>query len=205
MKRHGLTAQYVTLAIALRIQLVEYFQSYDLLAERGRHEGNEELEARRLTIVLLTAALCESCINTALALSLSPDEFNDIERRPTLKKWFTYSKRVNPKFNLDPASDTGHQLAFIFECRNAVVHAQAEVYTETDTIHPGNHSPWHLLTHERILTLVTIPVRLLIPLWDGTDPLIACMSSGVQWQLALKEFENRAARTARPILPRGGA
>lgn len=189
MKKHGLTAQYITLAIALRIQLVEYFDRYELISKVGSVDGNEEFEARRLTIVLLTASLCEACINSALAVTLLPEEFKKIERKPTLEKWFKHSKRVNSAFDLDPGSEVAKELVYIFECRNSTTHAQPEVYSETSTIHAGNHAPWHLLTHDRVLPIVSVPAALLIPLCDRTEPLIAGMSSSVQWELHLHEFE----------------
>ena len=56
MSAHGYTAQFVTIAIALRIALCEYYDRVALIEKRYRIEGNEELEARRLTIVLLNTA-----------------------------------------------------------------------------------------------------------------------------------------------------
>ena len=193
MKPHGLTAQYLTIAIALRIQLCEYFERAALIDKKSGMEGNEELEARRLTIVLLTAALCESCINAALALSLEPPEFRKIERKPPLEKWFVHSKRVNAAFTLDPKSADGQELEFLIKCRNSTTHAQPEVYSETATIHPGNHEPWSFLSHERILSIVTLPITLLDQLCAGTEPFIATMPSSVAWQLHLIEFQTKPA------------
>jgi hypothetical protein len=192
-KPSGLTAQYVTIAIALRIALFEYFDRSTLIAKRYSVDGNEELEARRLTIVLLVAALCESCINTALALSSEPNEFKTLERKPTLSKWFDEAKRVNPKFQLDRLSAVGFELAFVFDCRNSITHANAEVYSETSTIHSGNHTPWAAMSHDRVLSVAKLPIALLNDLCSGTAPLIASMSSGVAWQLSLHEFEERSS------------
>lgn len=189
MNPHGHTAQYVTIAIALRIQLVEYFERAAMIGKKFSLDGNEELEARRLTIVLLTAALCESCINAALALTLEPADFNKIERKPPLVKWFDHSKRVNPAFALDPNSADGKELEFLIKCRNSTTHARPEVYTETETIHPGNHEPWAFLNHDRVLPIVTLPVTLLQRLCEGTKPLIAIMPTSVAWQLRLIEFQ----------------
>jgi hypothetical protein len=186
---HGYTAQYVTIAIALRIQLVEYFQRAGLIAEHGSLHGNEELEARRLTIVLLTAALCESYINAALALSLSPAEFRKIERKPPIEKWLVHSKRVNPAFAIDLASS--RELEFLIECRNATTHAQPQVFSEAENIHPGNHESWSQLTHERVLPLAKLVVSLLTQLCAGTQPFIATIPSSVAWELRLVEFESK--------------
>lgn len=193
MKPHGHTAQYLTIAIALRIQLVEYFDRAALIEKRSGLEGNEELEARRLTIVLLTAALCESCINAALALTLEPDEFKAIERRSPLEKWFTHSKRVNPAMALDPNSADGRELEFLIKCRNSTTHAQPEVYSETETIHPGNHEPWSFLNHERVLRIAKLPLSLLSQLCVGPDAFIATMPSSVAWQLHLTDFQKKPA------------
>lgn len=188
MQPYGYTAQYITIAIALRIALVEYFERAALISTRSGIAGNEELEARRLTIVLLTASLCESCINTALALSLPPADYGKIERRPTLEKWLLHSRRVNSTFALDRTGADGRELQFVFECRNAITHAQPEVHSVTGPIHSGNHGPWELLTHERILPMVTMVVTILPALCAGTAPLIAAMPSSVAWELHLNEF-----------------
>ena len=97
----------------------------------GRSEEKQRQNEQMNRSSCLTAALCEACINTALALSLSPAEFKKVERKPPMEKWLVDSKRVNPKFSLDPESPLGQQLAFIIACRNSITHAQPEVYSET--------------------------------------------------------------------------
>ena len=193
LEPHGFTAQYLTIALALRITLVEYFERVTIFGSEADLNHNSELEARRLTIVLLTAALLESCINTALALSLPPDEFKEMVRRRTrtLDKWAIHSKRVNPAFTLDLNSPVGRDLEFIFKCRNSFVHAKAEVYSETDTIHPGDHGPWADLSHERVLPLVNVPVTLLQGLCSEAAPLVAVMCSGTANELRLIDFATK--------------
>lgn len=188
MKPTGCTAQFITIAISLRIALVEYFARAEIIDKNSSIEGNEELGARQLTIVLLTASLLESCINAALAVSLSPPEFKKIERRPTRAKWFDYSKRVNSSFILEEDSPIGREFRFIFDCRDSIVHARPEVHSDNLTIHYGNHAPWGLLKHERILPIVTASLSLIEELSSGCEPLVAGIGPSVAWQLRLSDF-----------------
>jgi hypothetical protein len=191
MNDPGFTAQFVTIAIALRIQLCEYFERAAIAQKHSRLDGLEEFEARRLTIILLVASLCECCINTALALSLPPKELKKIERDPTLKKWRVHSSRVNPQFKLLAGSELESELEFIFECRNSTTHAHPEVFSPTSTIHPGNHQPWAQLTHERVLRVARVPNQLLAGLCRGSSMMVSVMQSDVAEQLRLADFETK--------------
>jgi hypothetical protein len=195
---NGYTCQHTAIAISLRIALVEYYERAALIAQRGRSvHSSEELESRRLTIVLLSAALCEACINLALALTVSVEEFEKIERKSTLAKWFDYSKRVTPGFSVSRESELGRELVFLFNCRDSITHAKAEIFSEGGNLHKGNHDAWSDLNHVRLISIARLPVALLRELCASGVMLVDIIHSGVAWQLCLPEIERSAVLSSK--------
>jgi hypothetical protein len=147
------------LIVALRIACRDYFERHAKLQHRGF--GVDELDARRITIIILTAALCESCINTWLALNLDDDCFSIIERVSPVEKWVKVPKLIikNYKFPLGQVLYT--DLKELFRCRDSIMHQKAEIKTSDGILHKGNHQCWESVDHNKIQKMINLPDSLL--------------------------------------------
>lgn len=190
MKPQEMTAQYVTVAIALRIALFDYFDDVKRVQAVRPIESNEGLEARRLTIVLLAAALCESCVNVAMSVRLGTNEFKKADWTPTVQKWASEIAHVNPAFPFGEKEPLRLGLEFLFTCRNSITHAKPQVWAEEkQVIHAGNHTPWDSLTHESVLPLAEIPILLAKALGTSNNPFVLMIGSNIAHELFLNQFK----------------
>jgi hypothetical protein len=165
------------------------------------YDQTEHLECHRLTIVILTAALCEATINAYLALKLDKDRFGLIDRTSPVSKWTVAPRFVLPNYSI-PDGDLETDLKYLFECRNAVMHAKPEVMEGQDKRHAGNWKPLAELGHSRISGLVTVPIRLAKNLadFDGRDG--AMIYSSIQTSLVIRKLNSMSGDEVPNIGPR---
>ncbi len=187
----GYTLPYATITLALRIALVEYFESYEKIHEKNGN--NDELEARRVMIVILSAALCEACINTWLAVNLDEDVFALIEKSSTVEKWTSAPKLIINSYSFSRGTIVHEDLKFVFHCRNAIMHSKTEVFSGEEKLHKGNYHFLEDLKHDRIIRIAGASVELLNHLnqFDQMNLMTSSMTihSSVSYCLGLSEFE----------------
>lgn len=158
----GHTAQYHTLAraLGLALQIAEDELSRVEANGHGLWAASLQIEARFVTIVTLSAALCESMGNTILATLLDPVAFKAIERKPPVEKWIVHIPRATATPKLIPSA-LSTELDELFDVRNSIMHPQATVFSKTKTVHEGNSSKWNCLEQPtKVRSFASIPVRL---------------------------------------------
>jgi hypothetical protein len=166
----GYFMQHLIVATSLRIALMDYFEHCKIISEEIQVElpdkeyvldANDQLRARRVTIVVLSAALCEACINTWLALHLEKDIFALVERSSTVKKWKSAPKLITDAYNFPDGDVIDEDLKFVFDWRNAVMHTKTEIYSDEETLHKSNYGPLPELKHNRIERIAGVTLELL--------------------------------------------
>lgn len=169
----GHSAQYTTLAEALRLA-VETMEIE--IAELARHgltvsAASLRLEARFVTVTLLSAALCESMANTILATVKTPTEFDEIERYPTVKKW---TQLIPQALACNaPEARLQSELQLLFAVRNSIMHAKATIFSDGENVaHPGNTSLWEHLNPEAARGFAKVPRDLISIVPDTAEGLV---------------------------------
>jgi hypothetical protein len=159
----GFTAQYITLAMALSIAMNEYLEEYDRLSREGPldPESCSGPEPRRITIVVLGAALCESTINTYLSLKLDPACWGVLGRTSTVEKWTTVPKLFLRDYSIPADSPLHGDLKDLFECRNSIMHSKPEVYEGKKKRHKGNGRAWRVSDDAWVNRTYDLVLRLL--------------------------------------------
>jgi hypothetical protein len=152
----GFAGSFAPIEAALRMALFEYYASC-----KKRMINIQEQEARKAMIIILSAALCEACINTWLALNLDPETFALIERVSTMKKWKTAPKLVLEDYHFPTDSKMLDSLKLLFDCRDTIMHAKSEIYAGEEIVHRGNHLLLEKLKRSQIKSLGNITVELL--------------------------------------------
>jgi hypothetical protein len=152
----GFAPSFAPIEEALRIAWFEYCASC-----KEQMINIQKQEARKAMIIILSAALCEACINTWLALNLDPDSFALIERVPTVRKWKTAPKFVFEDYHFPTDPKIYGDLKLLFDCRHAIMHAKSEIYAGEEIVHKGNHLLLGQLRRGQIKSLVDITIKLL--------------------------------------------
>ena len=158
----GHTAQYASLAEALRLAVEDLDSDIGELRKRGLSESAATLriKARTATITVIAAALCESTANTILAIMLEPEEFNKLEAKTTQEKWMRRIPEALGGSLLKPALTTS--LSRLFRVRHAIIHAKAKVYIKHDKpIHSGTVDHWDELDIKSACEFAELPSKLL--------------------------------------------
>jgi hypothetical protein len=141
----GFSAQHINLAMALSIVWEDYLRFKADVEKEGLVDlESTDVSNRRLTVVLLSAALCEAVINIYLALRLSSDQWDEVERTrmPTVKKWRSAPIQFCSDYNFPLGSDLDQDLCQLFECRNSIVHARPDLYEGNEKQRSGNSEDW---------------------------------------------------------------
>lgn len=163
----GHTAQYSTLGRALGWALRSYQEVILAMETRGILEwGNSlNLEARRVTVVLLTAALCESIANTILSAKMTDSKWEKADHTPTVEKWTKLIPKTLELKNHSLSDELRADLEMLFVLRVSIVHAKPSLVVpeenKTRVIREGNGGLWDKLDHETVMRLSTVPVSLL--------------------------------------------
>jgi len=153
----GWTAQHIELATALVVTWEEY--------ARAKQETEIDWEsagsalARRITIVVLAAALCESAVNLYLSLKLEAAEFEKIERQRPFDKWTAAIQALAPGYTL--AETESSDLRFLFGCRDSVMHPKPKMTDARGVRHEGTAEVWEKIDEAAIARIWNLPLRLL--------------------------------------------
>jgi hypothetical protein len=166
----GYYAQHLIVATSLRIALKDYFEHCRRIPEEIQIEqlpdkdyaldAHDELKARRFTIVVLSGALCEACINTWLALNLDQDDFARNEEKSVIWKWRDAPKSIINTYSFPDVIN--EDLKYVIDWRNAVMHTKAEVYdNEKEIIHKSDYGLLEELKHNRLEKIAGVTLELL--------------------------------------------
>jgi len=162
----GHTMQYATLARALGYAQMLVEDDLAQLAIEGLtiSAASLRMEARFVTVTILSAALLESLANTILVTVLAPDEFAKIERKPSDTKWLA---AIPSALGCEPfiPAPLEAELKSLFDVRNSIMHPKAKTFTGTTTINAGNAEKWETLDTATVRAFASLPVRIseLIP------------------------------------------
>lgn len=155
------SSDYNTIALSFRLALVDYFERYTSMsaAEKSDIGGVIELHARRLTVAVLSAALCEACINAFLVLMLGEESFSLLDKASTPDKWISAPKLIFPSYAFPIGSTVHEDLVFVFKWRNWIMHHKTDVLLPGDKMWKATSVP--RLDHSSIKKIASLPVRLL--------------------------------------------
>jgi hypothetical protein len=159
----ALTAQYSTLAIALRVALEDYWECCDEVDEEGfALDSVEEVCARRLGLVILAAVVCEGVINAYLSLTLPAADFVQVEQGSLQTKWTTAIRDLLPDYSVP--EDLQKDLQDLVTRRNSIVHSKPTVHSGKTTIHEGTVKQWENIDDALIERIYHLTPRLLVNL-----------------------------------------
>lgn len=157
----GHTAQYMTLAMALRnsIEAMELDVARLERKQLAISAASLTIEAHCATITVLSAALCENVANTILATLMDSNAFLESEKIPMPKKW---SQTIPELLNCSPPDPKLlRELGLLHQVRTSIVHAKATIYSSGDIVHiEGNDSRWVHLTPEIARSFSRLPLSL---------------------------------------------
>ena len=169
----GHSAQYTTLAEALRLTVETMEAEIAELASRGREpsDASLRLEARYVTITLLAAALCESVANVILATICEATTFGKLERKKTAQKWtIEIPQRLSGP---GPSGKLTKDLELLFDVRHSIMHAKATIYADGETVtNPGNTELWQQLAPDVVRRFAEVPLALVAIIPDTADTLV---------------------------------
>jgi hypothetical protein len=157
----GFTAQHIMLAIALAAAGEDYGRAKQEAEEVIAFESSATAHPRRLTMMILSAALCESTINTYLALRCDPACWASLERANPVEKWSKAPKEFIPQYTFPFGSDLDKDLRFLFECRNSIMHARPRVTIGESVRHEGTAEAWEKIDEAALRRVWDLPLRLL--------------------------------------------
>jgi hypothetical protein len=162
----GFSMPYHTLSVSLRIAFIDYLR---FLAELGNHgdwipenfESHESLEARAITVVLLSAAVCESTINSYLGMNLEAEIANPNDRRSPVAKWRNAPRQYFPEYKIPEESQLNADLVAVFGSRNYLMHARSDIFVGEEKVQAGNHDAMKITDHNHLKRIYRLPVTLL--------------------------------------------
>ncbi len=165
----GFSMPYHTLAVSLKIAFIEYLRFLEQFGDEGdwfskNLESHEALQARAITVVILSAAVCESAINSYLGTKLEDQVANIKDRRPPEKKWRLAPKHFYPGYHIPKESQLDSDLTALFECRNYIMHARSDIFVGEEKVQKGNHDAMSQVDHGCLRRFYRLPVDLLINL-----------------------------------------
>jgi|GEM_PF-2241385 len=187
----GHSAEYKLLARSLHLALKDYFTFFEQLPDHLKADADHvpNLESRLLTVVLLSAALSECCINVILASKLPEVAFELIERSSPEDKWMKAPKLFAADYEFPIGTALNEDLRFVFSCRNAIMHSKPDIFSSTDVRTRGNFDRVLELKHSRLSRLVSLPRRLVehvARLETRWAPFIGVI---IDSELRLREFD----------------
>jgi len=152
------TAQHVELAMALAITWDEYADAKQ--ASEMVWEAAGSALPRRITVVVLAAALCESVVNLYLSDKLEAAKFQTEEWRKPVDKWRGAIGALVPGYDL---TDTdGADLCFLFRCRDSIMHPKPRMTDQQGGVrHKGTADVWDSIDEGAIARIWDLPLRLL--------------------------------------------
>jgi hypothetical protein len=187
----GHTIYYSILAQALARQHLQYSEYYEAnFRKHGKFvEAFEELEERKVSIILLCASLVEALANAYLSLKLETEQFNLLEMQNPVEKWVTAPTFFLPNYSLPKGGDLYQGLKTLFARRNGITHMKPEVRKNGKLVHKGNH-PRAEYEHDQIRLWYSLPSSLLQHLskFDTSNELhmIACSLDHGLWRGSLR-------------------
>ncbi len=180
----GHSGQYGTIARALG-----YAAGYmeDDLEELGYvnapvSAASLRMEARFITVTLLSATLIEALANVALTQWLSPPGLKGLKLRGLLENWTVNLPEACgvPKILPQELID---ELTLLRDVRNSIVHAQTQTFVEGTVVHKGRVEEWSLLTPETVRKFVNLPLRLIATVPQKPDVIPIPIFANDHWLL----------------------
>lgn len=184
----GHTAQYITLAEALR--LARESLEHDLGECNARKiavpESSIRFEARISTICLLAAALSESVANTILATLVGSKAFEKLRMHSTHDKW---TIRIPVALSCPPPSlQLANELKTLFALRASLMHAKATIFGENhEIVVKGDDHIWAGLTVANAKRFASLPYRLTAIVPDSADIVLSTISISLRERIGITD------------------
>ncbi len=154
---------YEAIAWELRAALSRYYDKWLEILCREEEERPlylPTIEPKRISVVVLTCALIEHTINFYLGTKCDTVRFQELERKPLIKKWTVIPKEFVPAYDLSPGSVLYRELDALIERRNAIVHAKPKLSIDGDNRHAGNAPTVALDENAFVEGCASLPFRL---------------------------------------------
>ena len=161
--KFGFSIYHEIIVVELRQALRRYFDLWEDVLDHPEEQRDEyagDLEARRITVIVLSSALVEYVANFFLSIQCEAKQFAKLDRESLLKKWTTVPKQFNPEYCLPPESGIEDDLKRLIARRKAIVHARPKISMDDDGKHEGNQPELKWDEHEFVGRCVTLPYRL---------------------------------------------
>lgn len=168
----GHTGQYGTIARALGYAAGYMEDDLEELAYLNApvSAASLRMEARFITVTVLSATLTEALANVALTQRLTPEKLKGLKRRGFLDNWM---------INLPEACGVAQilsrelidELTLLRDVRNSIVHAKTQTFVEGNVVHEGRVDEWELLTPETVRGFVSLPLRLIAAVPQKPDDI----------------------------------
>ncbi len=175
----GHTGEYDTIARALVIAFREYKHDNEDMKARGLFPwaASTHWEARMITVVLLTAALCEALANTILNHAMTDPEWKKADHEPTPFKWKVLIPQKLNVLSGNLPQELATLLDKIFVLRISIVHAKPTLLGQPEgkslnVIRQGNGKPWDKLDYDFVSEIVNVPMRLLDAVVNPQGPSV---------------------------------
>jgi len=158
------------IAWELRYIVRRYSEYWEMLMYKEEHERpryTNEVEIRRLTVVVLTCVFLESVINFYLCTKLSTDDFQKVDRLGLEKKWSQIPASFLTGYSLSSSPDLLRDLHEVTQRRHAIAHSKPKISIDGDNRHAGNEPTPQLDEHAFIGRCASLPERLVANLLNS--------------------------------------
>jgi len=106
------------------------------------NQFSERFSTLQVMVTIISHALCESLINTILAIECyaagKVEQFNSVEQDNLLKKWTSTLKKICPQYELSRNSPIFQTLEFMHKQRNALAHYKVSLEAGGKSILDGS-------------------------------------------------------------------
>jgi hypothetical protein len=193
--KFGFSTYHEIIIVELRHAIRRYFDLWEDILDREEGHGwfIGDIEARRISVIVLSSALVEYVANFFLCIKCDSKQFDKLDKKPLAEKWKAIPKQFNPAYCLE--SGLENDLKQLIARRKSIVHAKPMISIDDDGRHKGNLPEVELDEHDFIGRCTTLPYKLVKNLLNYFPEIYSELSSiEIYIGIAADEFQKGQQR-----------